>query len=179
MRNPISYLTAFVACSIMALTAGCASGGFKLTRQYAGWVNSQQLIIRIILYILTGVVFAVTLLIDLVVFNTMDFWEGRVSAGDYHFKKEDRVFHVRHEFQPGEGKLKLSTIRVMDLNEKLLQEVVLKQLASGEIEMFVDGKIRARVQDVNDAPVALAFDKDGKIAGRHLVPLAQSIAARN
>ena len=163
----------------MALTAGCASGGFKLTRQYAGWVNSQQLIIRIILYILTAVVFAVTLLIDAVIFNTMDFWEGRVSSGTYHFNSEDKVYQVKHELQPGEGKLKLSTIRVMDQKNELLQVVVLKETSSGEIEMFVDGKIRARVQSINDAPVALAFDKEGKVTGRHLVPIAQAIAARN
>lgn len=53
------------------LATGCASGGFKLTRQYAQFVNRQQLILRIVLYILTSIVFAATLLIDAVIFNTM------------------------------------------------------------------------------------------------------------
>ncbi len=70
------YIGSFLACTIMAITAGCASGGFKLTRKYASWLNSNNIIIRIILYILTSVVFAVTILIDMVIFNTIDFWEG-------------------------------------------------------------------------------------------------------
>ena len=109
------YLSSLSASAIMALTTGCASGGFKLTRQYAGFVNRQPTILRIIIYLLTGIVFAVTMLIDMVIFNTIDFWEGRVSAGSYEFKKGDKTFHVRHEFMPGTI-LKRSTIRVIPVS---------------------------------------------------------------
>ena len=94
--KPSFYLSSFAACAIMALTAGCASGGFKLTRQYARWVNSQNIILRIVIYILTSVVFAVTMLIDFVIFNTLDFWNGTVAAGSYEFKDGDKLFQERN-----------------------------------------------------------------------------------
>jgi hypothetical protein len=159
----------------MALTTGCASGGFKLTRQYAGWVNSQNIILRIVLYILTSVVFAVTLLIDAVVFNTMDFWEGRVSQGTYEFKDATKTYQVRHEFQPG-TQLKRSTIQIKDLNQARLQEIVLSETASGEIEMFIDGKLRTRVHSISEAPVASIFDGSGKLVDEHVVLIAPTMA---
>ena len=51
--------------------------------------------------------FAITLLVDMVIFNTMDFWEGRVSAGEYNYQSGDKTFYVRHEILPG-TKLKRS-----------------------------------------------------------------------
>ncbi len=149
-----------LACSIMAMTSGCASGGFKLTRQYASWVNSQNIILRIVLYILTSIVFAVTMLIDLVIFNTMDFWEGRVSAGSYNFKEGDKTYFVEHKFMPG-TKLRHSTIQVEDKNHIRLQEVVLNETPSGEIELIVDGKIRSRVRNISSLPIASVFNDHG------------------
>ena len=56
------YAILIFSVSILSVTqVGCASGGFKLTRQYARFVNKQQIIIRIVLYILTAVVFLATL----------------------------------------------------------------------------------------------------------------------
>jgi hypothetical protein len=168
------YPVAFAACAIMALSSGCASGGFKLTRQYATWVNSQQVVLRVILYILTGVVFVVTMLIDLVVFNTMDFWDGRVSAGTYSFEKDGKIFQAKHEFliDPASNlKLKRSTIRVMDSHHSLLQEVVLNETVKGEIEMSVDGKLRARVHGLSELPMATLFNQNGKAIGEHVLLL--------
>src|SRR5690606_10112033 len=99
--------------------------GFKITRQYARFVNSQMIVLRIILYILTSIVFAVTLLVDMVVFNTIDFWNGTVSQGDYEFKDGGKTYHARHEILP--SKLKQSTIKISDENGKHLQEVVLRE----------------------------------------------------
>lgn len=183
VMKPTFYLFSFAACAMMAITTGCASGGFKLTRQYARWVNSQQLILRIVLYILTSVVFAVTLLVDAVVFNTIDFWEGRVSAGDFKFKEGGKTYHVKHEFQTG-TKLKRSSIRVTDANDSLLQEIVLNETASEEIELYVDGKLRTRVRDLNSIPVASIFDRDGNlIDNSHILPVAapqnHTLASRN
>lgn len=169
-----SYPLAFIACSMMALTSGCASGGYKLTRQYAGWVNSQSLIIRIILYILTAVVFAVTLLIDAVIFNTMDFWEGRVSAGDYEFKEGGKTYQAHHEIK-SDG-LKKSTIRVFGADGKLKQNVVLAQTVEGQIEMFVDGKLRTRVRDLTSTPIASIFDANGKLVEDSPIRFANSAA---
>ena len=165
----LGYLPCFIACAIMALASGCASGGFKITRQYAGFVNKQMIVVRVILYLLTGVVFAVTMLIDMVVFNTMDFWEGRVSAGDYHFESGDRIYVARHEILPG-SKLKRSTVKVFNKDKKLAQEIVLSEAATGEIEMMVDGKLRARVRNVSELPVASIFDVNGSLVNEAVVP---------
>jgi len=175
MKHPFSYLSMFAACSIMALTTGCASGGFKLTREYAGWVNSQNIILRIVLYLFTGIVYAITLLIDLVIFNTVDFWEGHISAGTYNFNKDDKTYQVKHEYLP-ETKLKQSTIHILDLKHKLLQEVVLRETQSHEIEMFVDGKLRARVHGISELPVASVFDSKGKLIEEKVVPVNTTYA---
>ncbi len=156
------YIGSFLACTIMAITAGCASGGFKLTRKYASWVNSNNIIIRIVLYILTSVVFAVTMLIDMVIFNTIDFWEGKVSGGKYEFKDGEKLYQVHHEIQPGTG-LKKSTIKVLNPDQTVIQHVVLNETTTGLIEMTVDGKLRSRVQNITSIPVATMFDESGKV----------------
>jgi hypothetical protein len=178
--KPSFYLSSFVACAIMALTAGCASGGFKLTRQYARWVNSQNIILRIVIYILTSVVFAVTMLIDFVIFNTLDFWNGTVAAGSYEFKDGDKVFQVKHEFLPG-TQLRKSTIQVMGSDQKLLQEVVLSETNQGQIEMFVDGKLKTRVDEISKIPMITYFDHQGQQTGEKtmlILPVATQNAAR-
>ena len=157
------YVLSMIACGFIALTTGCASGGFKLTRQYAGWVNSQNVFIRIIVYLLTGVVFAVTMLIDFVVFNTMDFWNGRVSQGTYDFQKDDKTYQVRHEIIPGTD-LKKSTIVVRDQNQKQLQEVILEQTAQNEIILMVDGKLKSKVTDIQSIPMMSLFDSAGNVS---------------
>ncbi|MGE3683879.1 MAG: hypothetical protein AB7G93_19340 [Bdellovibrionales bacterium] len=172
------YTTSFLACFMMSLTTGCASGGFKLTRQYARFVNRQMIVVRVILYLLTGVIFAATLLIDMVIFNTMDFWEGRVSAGSYEFKSGDKTYHAHHEVVPG-TQLKRSTLHVFDKNKKRLQEVILSETPGGEIEMNVDGQLRARVRDISALPVASLFDGEGSFMGEKVVPVDPSLSLKN
>lgn len=174
--KPLLCITA-LSVALLA-TAGCASGGFKLTREYARWVNSKNIILRIILYILTAVVFAVTMLIDLVIFNTMDFWNGTVSQGDYHFKGENKTFYVKHEFLPN-TLLKRSTIQVKNDKEELIQTVVLSETKSGEIEMFVDGKIRARVKNISSLPVASVYNKAGQFVEDQVLRFNDSAAVAN
>lgn len=164
------YMSAFAACSIMAVTSGCASGGFKLTRKYAGFVNKQNIILRVVLYLLTGVVFAVTLLIDAVVFNTMDFWEGRVSQGTYQFEKGDKSYVVQHEINHNSN-LKQSTIEVFDSNKELLQEVVLSETIQGEIELYVDGALRSKVKNISSIPMASIYDVYGSVIGEKVIGL--------
>lgn len=175
--RPTFYLFAFFACAIMTLATGCASGGYKLTRRYASWLNSQQLIIRILLYLFASVIFAITLFIDFVVFNTMDFWEGRISAGDYFFKQDGKNYYVKHEFLPGTN-LRRTSIRMTDANGSLLQEAVLTETPNSEIELYIDGKLRTRVRDIHSLPVASIFDKDGNIIDNQVI-LPVGVAARN
>lgn len=148
------------ACLLMAFSSGCASGGYKLTRQYARWLNSNHIIIRIVLYLLTAVVFAVTLLIDAVVFNTMDFWKGTVSSGTYEFEQHDKKYFVQHEVLPGSN-LKRSTIKIFS-DKTQLQELVLNETTAGDIELFVDGKLKSRVSHISAIPVATVFDNEGQ-----------------
>lgn len=180
LKNPISYTSAFFACFIMMFATGCASGGYKLTRSYAGFVNKQNIILRVVLYILTGIVFAVTLLIDAVVFNTMDFWEGKVSAGSYKFQDGDKTFHVRHEIVPG-TELRRSTIHIVDEKETVLQVVALNEAPNGQIEMYVNGKLRTRVNGIKELPVVSQYDADENlISEQMLIPThdsKQTIAA--
>lgn len=175
LTKPLFYLTSLAACSVMALSTGCASGGFKLTREYARWVNGQNIILRIVLYILTSIVFAVTLLIDMVLFNTMDFWQGKVSKGDYQFKEEGRTYNVKHEFLNGTQR-KQSTIAILDEKSSLLQTVVLTETEKGEIELYVDGKLRTRVTDINTLPVASFFRVDGTLERTDLSVLGSTVA---
>jgi hypothetical protein len=165
------YIGSFFACFIMAFSSGCASGGYKTTRSLAQWLNGQNIILRVILYILGSFVFVITLLVDAVVFNTLDFWQGRVSSGTYEFKENDKMYHVKHEFQDG-GLLKRSTITVKNSDQVLLQEVVLTEKKSGEIEMTVDGKVRALVNDINSVPVASLFDEKGQLIQNQIIWLS-------
>jgi predicted methyltransferase MtxX (methanogen marker protein 4) len=113
------------------------------------------------LYLITGVIFAVTMLVDLVYNNTMDFWEGRVSQGIFEFNKDGKTFVANHEILP--GNLKRSTIDVKNKENQLLQKVVIQQLASGEIEVVVDGTTRARVRDILSLPIASMFNSEGRL----------------
>ncbi|HWU42875.1 MAG TPA: DUF3332 family protein [Bdellovibrio sp.] len=169
------YLGSFAACGVMALSTGCASGGFKLTREYAQWVNSKTLILRIVLYLLTFVVFAVTLLIDMVIFNTMDFWDGKVSQGTYEFKDGNKTFYVKHEFLPETG-LKQSTIDVKDEQARLLQNVVLKETPNHEVELYVDGQLRSRVRDIHSLPVANIYNEKGQLVKEDVGLVMPSVA---
>ncbi len=169
-KNPLSFAMTFMACLIMGLTSGCASGGWQLTRSFATWINSNGTIMRVVLYILTFVVFFVTILIDVVVNNSIDFWNGTVAQGLYNFERDGKTYNVHHEILP-DTHLKRSTIRVVDSRAKLLQEVVLKQTPSGEIELYVDGKLRTRVRNISKAPIASFFDGKGHKLEERTLPL--------
>lgn len=166
-----------LASTIVAFTSGCASGGFKLTREYAGFVNRQHVVIRVILYILTSVIFFATLLIDLVLNNTMDFWDGRVSQGTYTFSTEDKTFVVQHDIS-SEG-LKSSHIEVFAKDKAKLQDVTLKQTAQLDIEVFVDGQLKGRVSDIHAVPRLSVFNSRGeRTENRALWPAGEMVAVK-
>ncbi len=133
---------------VMAFNSGCASGGFKLTRQYAGFVNKQNLILRIVLYILTAIVFAVTILADVVIFNTMDFWDGKVSQGTYHYNDDGRMYAVTHKYNS--GNLRESIIQVTDLTGNRHQTIALTETSNHEVEIRVDGVLKSKVKNVGE-----------------------------
>lgn len=148
---------------MIGLGTGCASGGFKLTRKYSKFINSQNVVILSFLYILISFVFIVTLVIDAVIFNTIDFWEGRVSSGVYPFEKVGTLYAVHNEVH-GASELKRSTIKISTANKKLLQEIQLKETPLGHIQLYVDGILRKKVENIQDLPTVTSFDRDGKVS---------------
>lgn len=154
-------ITGVWAALVGGLMSGCASGGYKITRQYSGWVNKQNIILRIVLYILTGIVYAVTLLIDAVIFNTMDFWQGRVSQGTYEFSKDEKTYVATHKIHSESG-LKESRIVITGKGLAKSQEVVLRETAQSEIEVFIDGMLKGKVTDITAIPMLSLYDTSGK-----------------
>ena len=144
------FLAATLLCGLGANT-GCASGGYKLTRRYATFVNHQNIIIRIVLYILTSIVFVATLLIDAVVFNTIDFWEGRVSANDYSFEKDGKMYLVKHYYL-GEKKLRNTEIEIYSKNNGLMKaaekSIHLAETETGQVQIFEDGALKETIDSI-------------------------------
>ncbi|MES2855133.1 MAG: hypothetical protein V4692_04685, partial [Bdellovibrionota bacterium] len=104
----------------------------------------------------------------------------KVSGGKYEFSKDGKTYQANHEFMPNSN-LKRSTIEVYSSEKQLLQIVVLLETPAGEIEMSVDGVLRARVQDINSLPLVSAFDAKGQLVetkvlfnGEPMTSLAQA-----
>lgn len=159
--------TAIWSALLMSLSTGCASGGWKLTRDYARFVNRQHVIIRCVLYILTSVVFVATMIIDAVIFNTMDFWNGRVSQGTYEFQNEGRKFIARHSLSP-ETRLRESRIEVFE-GERRVQDLTLREVAGGQIDVYMDGVHRGRVENIESLPTVTYFDAKGNKTGSQAI----------
>lgn len=156
-----------ITAMVAGLTTGCVSGGFKLTRQYAGWVNKQNIILRIVIYLLTGVVFAVTMLIDAVIFNTMDFWEGRVSQGTFEYSEDGKVYKAQHKLN--EGGLRSSQIEVWQ-NEKLLHTISLIETPEHKIQLLEDGVLKSEVDNIHSLPRISHFSKGGQLISQDVLP---------
>lgn len=169
IRRLLFIALALVASGFAALTTGCASGGFKLTRQYAGWVNSQTLILRVVLYVLTLVVFGVTLIVDAVVFNTMDFWEGRVSQGTFNFEKDGHHYVVEHRLRDG---LRVSRIEIRK-SGRLIKQVSIEETSTGEIEYFENGALKAQVDRISLAPRITYLTDRGEVASQETIALSE------
>lgn len=154
---------------------GCASGGFQLTRKYARFVNKQNIILRIIIYIFTSFVFAITLLIDAVVFNTLDFWNGRVSASDYQFEEGGKTFLVKHSYKGENGNLRNTEIRIFKTEhfnvgaaEKTIE---LSELESGQVELREDGVLKKTFDSADQLQLSAEAEKK-YIRDRQIQPVA-------
>lgn len=163
----------------MAFNVGCVSGGWELTRDYSTWINSKKVGLRVVLYLLTFVVFLVTILIDVVINNTADFWKGKVSESTQVFYKDGKTFYVEHQISP-ETQLKRSTIQVKDSDQKLLQTVVLLETPKHEIELIVDGVVRTRVKNIDQAiPLMSSYDKHGTLTDEKNLYIDDRMIAKN
>lgn len=158
---------AFLSVGVTLTTTGCASGGYHLSRSLAGWINKQDLLLRVILYIFVGGAFFFTIIADMIYFNTVDFWSGKVSAGVYEFKEGNKAYVVNHSF---ENDLKRTEIQINDLKGKKLQNVILKETKTQEIELYVDGTLKAKVDSIESLPKITTFDTQGNILKHEVVP---------
>lgn len=176
MNSVVKSICLLLALFMGLSTSGCASGGYKLTRQYARFVNSQNILIRIILYIFTAIVFVATLIVDSVVFNTIDFWNGTVSQGTFEFSEGDKKFVVEHSIDA--QNLKRSVIVAQDLLGKKLQEVVLQETADAQIQVWIDGQLSAKIENIKSFPIAKHFNKKGQFSREESVLLGGMTAQK-
>jgi len=158
LKNWILSLTAIFTGLIASQFSGCASGGYKWTRAYSQWVNSTHIVLRILIYLLTGVVYYVALIVDLVIFNTMDFWNGRISKGTYEFKEGDKTYVVTHDIQNG---LRNSIIKIHQSNGQI-KTLEIRETSQNEIELYQDGRLQAKGTDLNSLPQIVVYKADGK-----------------
>lgn len=168
LYKKITLLTAaFLSIGVTLTNTGCASGGYHLSRTLAGWMNKQDLLIRVLLYIFLGGAFFFTILADMIYFNTVDFWTGKVTAGIYEYKDSDKAYVVNHSF---ENDLKRTEIQISDLKGKKLQNILLKETATHEIELYVDGTLKAKVNDLESLPKISYMDSKGNVLKQEIVP---------
>lgn len=165
-KNTILF-AALSSTLLMSFVTGCASGGYKLTREYSGWVNKQNVIVRVILYILTLPVYGVTLIVDAVIFNTLDFWDGRVSQGAYQFNKGGQNYFVQHA-KDAETGLKRSRIEI-NKQSSHKQIIVLQETPTHEVELFVDGILRGKSSQLSNETLFSLYNSEGKKIETHKV----------
>ena len=161
MNTGLKFLLVAMMSFMGLAQTGCASGGYKLTRKYSQFVNKQQIILRVILYILTLPVYGVTLLIDGVIFNTMDFWEGRVSANTYQFEEAGKVYAVEHTID-GRDDLRKTEIKIFNNsnNQSPDSVIVLQEQVGGKIKVMENNQLKAIVDDIYNLP-KLTLYKNG------------------
>lgn len=160
MFKKLTFVLASLGLVLSSLhLSSCASGGYKLTRQYSRWVNSQNIILRVILYILTLPIYTITLLVDTVLFNTLDFWNGRVAQGTYEFNSEGKTYTVDHKLI-GNEQLKYTQIKISQ-GLQTIETLELLETPTGEIEYKKNGILQAKATDLNSLPQVHIMTADG------------------
>jgi hypothetical protein len=157
-RTPAKICALLMAFAAAGMTVtGCASGGYKLTRAYARFINSKPLLLRIVLYIFIGIFFVVTELLDALIFNTVDFWSGKVSANQHRFEKDGNVIEVAHSRSP----LRQSVFDISERSGKKTR-VELREVADQKVDVYVNGTRKARLDSIDEAMSSLTmFGRDG------------------
>lgn len=150
-------ILALLILTSSSLHLGCASGGYYLTRKYSAWVNGIHILPRILVYILTSVIYGIAMIIDLVIFNTVDFWEGKVSGGSYFFEKDGVKYNVAHEIYNESSNLRKSTILISKANQKTSKLEII-ETPNHEIDLFVDGAKLAHSENIYSIPKITVFN---------------------
>lgn len=146
-----------------AVQVSCASGGYKFTRKFSQFVNSKNIVLRIILYIVTIPVFGITLAVDTIIFNTLDFWDGKVSANEYSFSEDGKEYVVKHSI---ENNLKRTNINVFEDN-KLIASHALVETKDNKIQVFNNNDLKYEVENLNGLALLSTFE-NGKLKNKDL-----------
>lgn len=160
MKNLLLIFMSIWTFILTSISSGCMSGGFKWTRKYSQFVNSTHIVLRIVLYVLTFPIYVVTQLVDVVIFNTMDFWSGRVSSGTYHFKKDQHTYVVHHGYQDPAKTLRNSQIEIWS-NNQLLETTVIAENIEGEIVVTKNDILTLRASQLSSLPMVHFYSLDG------------------
>lgn len=166
-KKMVLVVSAFLSAGLMVATSGCASGGYSISRSFAGWINKNNILLRIVLYIFLGGAFLFTLVADLLVMNTIDFWTGKVSQGTYEFKDAEKTFVVKHSLQ---GDLHQTHIEIKNSQGKKLQDILMKETARLEVEYYLDGVLKAKFDNIESVPRVTQFDRKGRIFKQENLP---------
>ncbi|MGE4231838.1 MAG: DUF3332 family protein [Bacteriovoracia bacterium] len=118
---------------------GCAAGNWNLIRKVANWNLKMSILPRVLVYIILVIipVYAVTALLDAVIFNTIEFWTGSavIRADHKVFEKDGDKVEIVNTVDP----LKKSKITTTH-KDGSIQVVEMIETPRGTIEIFMDGK---------------------------------------
>ena len=169
-KFPVGQVAVRLLAAVLAsgVVVGCASGGFTTTRSVSKFINSKGIILRIVLYIVLWPVLIITMLADEIVFNTIDFWTGKVSAQNKVFEKNGVRVMVAHSLTPLHRSV--LTIEPKKGDRTVIE---LRETATGSVEVYRDGVKRTEVKDIQSAfPMLSLYQDNGKaVASAHVVDL--------
>ncbi|MBL8994902.1 MAG: DUF3332 family protein [Spirochaetia bacterium] len=138
----------------------CLSGGWKITRMVAKWNNGFAVFPRILIYIAFFLlqVYTITSLIDGIVFNTIDFWNGTISAMNYKYQKDGMDVAVVHSRFP----LRRSVITTSK-GDVVKSVVEVNELENGKIALVINGVLRGEFKNIQDVdPTLVLYKEDSK-----------------
>lgn len=139
--------------------SGCAAGNFSLTRSVGRWNRKFTEIPRVLIYIAFVIipVYPIAMLVDLVVTNTIDFWQGgSASAMNNTIYKDGYKIKIAHSADP----LRKSIMQSYDKNEKLVSTVELRETEQHTIEVYLDGVKKSEVNSIEDGMVQISAFTD-------------------
>jgi hypothetical protein len=164
-RPTIRLVAALVALTFSS--SACVSGGFRWTRSVARYVNSNSVLPRVLLWAAFVIlpVYLLAFLFDVILWNTLDFWSGSVSAQNTTFEQDGAKIEVAHSANP----LKKTVITVIAKDGKRTVSE-LRETERHSIEVLVDGVKKGEVESVTDAISSIAlYRPDGGIESTQLL----------
>ncbi|MEW6055997.1 MAG: DUF3332 family protein [Bdellovibrionota bacterium] len=161
-RNSVRSLCVLLVLGLFGLSfSGCAGGNFNLVRSVAKWNLRMSLLPRVIVYLAFIIipVYPIALLLDAILFNTIEFWTGKpvLTAKNQKFEKDGVTVEIAHFLDPLRRTVITSTMK--DGSRSLTE---LRETEGKSIEIYVDQIKRGEVQNIDQAiATVLTFKDDG------------------